>query len=87
MEATLFSMEQFLADNVVWLLVVMTWTIVWTGLALWTSARRGSKGWFIVFLLVNTVGLLEIIYLLAVKRKKKLSPDDSFVRRQEKVST
>jgi len=55
------------------IIVLIIWTIVWKGLALWRSARLGHKWWFIVFLIINTVGLLEIIYyfLIAPKYGKK----------------
>ncbi len=46
------------------LILVVVWTLVWKGLALWRAARAGQSGWFIVLLFVNTVGLLEIAYLL-----------------------
>lgn len=42
------------------------WSVLWTGLALWHAARRGEKWWFIFFLLVHTVGIVEIIYLAFV---------------------
>jgi len=42
------------------------WSLLWTGLALWHSARRGEKWWFILFLLVHTLGILEMIYLLFI---------------------
>lgn len=48
------------------LIVFGLWTVFWTGLALWHAAKRGEKWWFILFLLVHTAGILEIIYLLAV---------------------
>ena len=40
------------------------WTLFWKGLALWHAARRGSVAWFVVLLLVNTLGILEIIFLI-----------------------
>lgn len=40
------------------------WSLFWSGLALWYAARRGEKWWFIIFLLIHTAGILEIIYLL-----------------------
>jgi UDP-N-acetylmuramyl pentapeptide phosphotransferase/UDP-N-acetylglucosamine-1-phosphate transferase len=46
--------------------VLLIWVMVWKGLALWHAARRGEKVWFVILLLVNTLGILEIIYLLAV---------------------
>src|ERR1700733_4860716 len=50
------------------ILIVVLWSIFWKGLALWHSARRGSYWWFIIMLVVNTVGILEIIYLFGVAR-------------------
>ena len=44
------------------------WSLLWTGLALWYAAKRGEKWWFILFLLVHTLGILEMIYLLFVAR-------------------
>lgn len=50
-------------------LVVLVWSLVWKGIALWKAARQGSKPWFIVLLIVNTVGILEIIYIFFVSKK------------------
>ena len=52
------------------LLVLVLWSLVWKGLALWRAAKRGEKVWFIVFLIVNTAGILEIIYLFLVTGAK-----------------
>ena len=52
------------------LLVVVVWSVFWKGLALWKAAREGSKPWFVVLLLVNTVGILEILYLYVFSKKK-----------------
>ena len=46
------------------LVPVIIWSTFWKGLALYRAARNGQKGWFVVLLVVNTVGILEIIYLL-----------------------
>ena len=45
------------------LIIAIAWTLVWDGLALWRSARLRQPIWFIVILLVNTLGILEILYL------------------------
>jgi len=50
--------------------VLIIWTMIWKGLALWKAARAGSKTWFIILLIVNTVGILEIIYYFFVSPKK-----------------
>jgi hypothetical protein len=52
------------------ILVLVFWTIFWKGLALWHSARRGEPWWFFFMLVVNTLGILEIIYLFGVAKVK-----------------
>ncbi|MFA5945814.1 MAG: DUF5652 family protein [Patescibacteria group bacterium] len=49
-------------------LVLVIWSIFWKGLALWHSARRNEPWWFVILLIVNTGGILEIIYLFAVAK-------------------
>jgi len=45
------------------LIVLIIWSFVWKLLALWKSARKGSIVWFIMLALINTAGILEILYL------------------------
>jgi hypothetical protein len=53
--------------------IVVAWSLVWKGVALWKAARRDQLAWFIVLLVVNTVGILEIIYIFAIApRQRKL---------------
>jgi methionyl-tRNA synthetase len=49
-------------------LVAIVWTLVLKGFALWYSARGGQKKWFIFILIINTGGILEIIYLIWFRR-------------------
>ncbi len=49
---------------------LLIWSVAWKGLALWHAARDGRKVWFVVLLLVNTVGLLDIIYIYFVGKHK-----------------
>lgn len=46
--------------------VLIIWSILWKGLALWHAGRRGQAWWFAAILVINTVGILEIIYLFAI---------------------
>lgn len=52
-------------------IVFMLWSLFWKGLALWHSSRRNEPIWFVVLLVVNTVGVLEIIYLFFVAKIKR----------------
>jgi len=51
-------------------IIFILWSVVWKGLALWHSARRGEPLWFVALLVVNTLGILEIIYLFLVAKLK-----------------
>jgi hypothetical protein len=53
----------------IWLLILIIWSLIWKGLALWKAARKGSKVWFVILLLVNTVGILDILYLYVFSEK------------------
>jgi len=46
------------------------WSLVWKGFALWKSARNNQNVWYVVMLIVNTVGILEIIYIFFFSKKK-----------------
>lgn len=44
--------------------IVMAWSTAIKGYALWVAAHAEQKWWFIALLVVNTAGLLELIYLI-----------------------
>lgn len=54
-----------------WFILLLLWTLVWKGFALWKAARRGEKVWYVVILVLNTIGILEILYLFAFSKKSK----------------
>ena len=45
------------------LAIVFIWSLIWKGLALWKSAINRHKIWFVLILVINTVGILEILYI------------------------
>ncbi len=53
------------------LIIAAIWTLVLKGFALWYAARGSQKWWFIALLLINTLGILEIIYLLWFRPKSE----------------
>ena len=62
----------YLGVHPVFIALLIIWVLVWKGFALWRAATLRQKGWFIAILLINTLGLLEIIYLFLVARKYKV---------------
>lgn len=53
------------------LIVLLLWELVWKGIALWYASRNRQKKWFVILLIVNSLGLLPVIYLRWFKPKKK----------------
>jgi predicted membrane protein len=73
---------QVIADSLgisLWVLITLTiiigiWVLVWKGLALWKAAGKKSIPWFIILLIFNTFGILEILYIFVFSKisfKKK----------------
>ena len=56
-----------------WIYVVIVWDAVWRGIALWKSGRNNQLAWFIFLFIVNSAGILPIIYLIIHRNKKKKS--------------
>ena len=52
----------FALVNSPWIYVVMAWDAVWRGIALWKSGRNNQLTWFIFLFIVNSAGILPIIY-------------------------
>lgn len=73
-----------------WLLVVIfIWSYVWKLLALWKSARKNHLGWFIILAIVNTIGILEILYIyifsgIEMKNKKETSTQNKTPKKRKK---
>ncbi len=54
----------------VWaLLLIVVWTMPWKGVALWKAVKNNHKKWFIVLLILNTLAILEIIYIFYFSKK------------------
>ena len=48
-------------SGIIWLLII--WSGVWKAWATWRAARNNHLTWFVVLWVVNTAGILEIIYI------------------------
>lgn len=60
--------------------LVFLWSIVWKGFALWRGAKYNQRNWFIAILVLNTAGILEIVYLFYFcKQRLTIDSIKSFV--------
>ena len=65
-----------ITKELIFIIIAIVWTLPWKGFALWKSARKGNSGWFVFFLLINTLAIFEILYIFIFserKNKKELS--------------
>jgi hypothetical protein len=50
--------------------ILAVWSSVWKGMAMWKAGRKNSVVWFIVLFLVNTAGILDILYIYVFSQMK-----------------
>ncbi len=64
-----FDKSQPITGSII-LIVLIVWSFIWKGLALWHASRNEEKYWFVAVLILNTVGILEILYLFIFSKQK-----------------
>lgn len=68
-------------NNIIWgiplgllialLVPMIIWDLVWKAVGLWKSSRNNQIVWFIFILIVNSLGILPIIYIAFFQKKIK----------------
>jgi len=53
------------------IVIIAVWNFVIKALALYRAGSLQQKGWFVALLLINTVGILELVYLLSISKRKR----------------
>lgn len=51
------------------LVFLVLWSSVWKGFALYRAGRVQQPVWFVVLMILNTAGILEILYLFVFSKK------------------
>ncbi len=67
------ELQQLGNGFIIFMAILIIWTIPWKGVALWKSARNSHKWWFIAMLLVNSLAILEIIYIFGFSKNKEVA--------------
>ena len=68
------NLEQIIINNPWIIVLVVLWTLPWKGLALWKAAKNSNKKWFIALFILNTLAILEILYIFVFGKKKSDVP-------------
>jgi hypothetical protein len=61
-------MEIFL-QNPYLIALLLIWVLPWKGYGMWLAAKRKEKWWFIALLILNTLGILEILYIFYFSKR------------------
>ena len=65
-------------ENIGILILLLLWTLPWKGVALWRASHRREKKGFIALLILNTLAILEILYIFVFsKRPAKASAEEN----------
>lgn len=67
------AVQQFILannQNILFTLPLLIWTLTWKGLALYKAARKEDKVWFVIILVLNLMGLTEILYIFFFSKKE-----------------
>lgn len=51
--------------------VLVLWSTIWKGFALYRAGSLKSVPWFVALFILNTAGILEILYLFVFSKRKK----------------
>ena len=46
-----------------YILILSIWELFWKSIALWKAARNSQKYWYVALLIINTVGILPMLYI------------------------
>lgn len=51
--------------------IAIAWGVVWKGFALYRAGKQSQPGWFVALFLINTLGVLEILYLAFFSKRRR----------------
>ena len=51
--------------------VLGIWEAVWKAIALWRAGNDRNLLWFVLMFVLNTLGILEIIYIFAISQPRR----------------
>ncbi len=66
--------NSFDASNIInspLLMLIILWELIWKGFGLWRAGRKNEPWWFFAIFILNTIGILPIVYLIISRDKKE----------------
>lgn len=84
-------MEKFILEHLLIVTIVVLLTIPFKAAALWRAARRGHIGWFLTLIIINSLAILDILYIFVfsnfgIKKKEESQEEELVIVRQPRFS-
>lgn len=57
---------------IIFLGIIMIWSMIWKGFGMWKAAEKKSPAWFVILFIINTLGILDILYIYVFSKYKKV---------------
>lgn len=70
MQPFVYSSVHFHPIIIFFLGLLAIWSLVWKGLGMWKAGQKKSRVWFVVLLVFNTLGILDILYIYVFSKYK-----------------
>ena len=71
-----------LGVNPLLLIIVLIWSLIWKGFALWKAGRLNQPIWFVLILIIHTMGILEILYIFLFSKIKLESKKNNYRKKK-----
>jgi hypothetical protein len=66
----LANQQPMIGESIKSIIFILLIVSIIKGFALWKAVEKNSKIWFWVLIFVNTMGILELLYLFVFSRRK-----------------
>lgn len=66
-----FGLESLGIELIILFVAIAIWDLVWKFLGMWKAAKKNSPIWFVAIGILNTLGILPILYLYVFSKGKK----------------
>ena len=53
------------------IIILAIWDMIWKIVAMWYASRDNQKMWYILLAIINSIGVLPILYLLVIRKGDK----------------
>ncbi len=63
------NLQELFASYMPVFIFLIVWELTWKLIALWKAARNNQPMWFVCLAIINTAGILPIIYILTHRTK------------------